>query len=213
MASFVLVGHSFGGLIVRLFQQRWPERVAGMVLVDPVVRAEWRDLGEARQAMLARGVRLSRRGALLARAGIVRLALNMLTSGSQRLPRLLARASAGNGASVTDRLVGEVRKMPREHWPAIAAHWSEARSFTAMADNLAHLPASVAQLDEHRTLGDLPVIVLSGRTAAPEHAHDAALSTRGERIVIPEAGHWVQLDAPDAVVDAVRRVVDRVRAQ
>lgn len=31
---YVLVGHSFGGLNVRLFAARWPEAVAGLVLVD-----------------------------------------------------------------------------------------------------------------------------------------------------------------------------------
>ena len=32
---YVLVGHSFGSLNVRLFASRYPERVAGLVLVDP----------------------------------------------------------------------------------------------------------------------------------------------------------------------------------
>ncbi|MDN4059945.1 alpha/beta hydrolase [Massilia sp. YIM B02769] len=32
---FVLVGHSYGGLLVRSFAARHPEQVAGMVLVDP----------------------------------------------------------------------------------------------------------------------------------------------------------------------------------
>lgn len=32
---FILVGHSYGGLLVRAFAARHPEQVAGMVLVDP----------------------------------------------------------------------------------------------------------------------------------------------------------------------------------
>ena len=113
----VLVGHSFGGLIVRVFEQEYAERVAGLVLVDPVSRAEWREAGEQRKRMLARGVLLARRGELLARLGVVRLALNLLMSGSRTIPKLLARVSAGRGASVTERLTGEVRKMPRELGP------------------------------------------------------------------------------------------------
>ncbi|GAB4227203.1 MAG: alpha/beta hydrolase [Acidobacteriota bacterium] len=31
---YVLVGHSFGGLLVRIFAGRWPDEVAGLVLVD-----------------------------------------------------------------------------------------------------------------------------------------------------------------------------------
>jgi pimeloyl-ACP methyl ester carboxylesterase len=82
----------------------------------------------------------------------------------------------------------------------------------AMADNLENLPLSVIQLNETGTLGDLPVAVLSARRAIPEHVRDASLSTCGEYLIVPDAGHWLQLDAPDAVVDAVRRVVSKVCA-
>jgi pimeloyl-ACP methyl ester carboxylesterase len=33
-APYVLVGHSYGGMIVRLFAARFPDRVSGMILVD-----------------------------------------------------------------------------------------------------------------------------------------------------------------------------------
>lgn len=214
---FILVGHSFGGLVVRVFEELYPERVAGLVLLDPVTRAEWREMGDARRKMLARGVALSRRGAVLARLGIVGFALRLLTGGSRRIPKLLARVSAGKGAGVTERLTGEVRKMPKELWPAIAAHWSKHQCFRAMADALESLPASVRQLDEARRLGHLPVTILSAGTASPlamgEHERDAGLSERGDHIVIPRAGHWLQLDAADAVVEAVARVIGLHGAQ
>ena len=84
-------------LIVRVFEQRFPERVAGLVLVDPVSRIEWRRASPQRKRMLARGVALSKRGAFLARMGVVRLALKLLMSGSRAIPKLVARASAGRG--------------------------------------------------------------------------------------------------------------------
>lgn len=210
-APYILVGHSFGALIIRIFQQLHPEKAAGLVLVDPVVREEWRDPTPQRRAMLGRGVMLSRRGALLARMGVVRFALTRLTSGSQRLPGLLGKVFAGRGAGTANRLVGEVRKIPREHWPSVAAHWSEEQSFRTMADYLENLPPSVNQLDETATLDDLPVIVLSSGNTSPqglaEHARDTALSSRGEHIVVPGAGHWINLDAPDVIADAIRRML------
>ena len=208
---FILVGHSFGGLIVRIFQQTFPEKVAGLVLVDPVCRVEWARATPQRKKTLARGVALSRRGAFLAHMGVVRLALKLLMAGSRVIPRLVARASAGSGAGVTERLAGEVRKLPREFWPIVAAHWSEAACFEAMADSLEKLPVSVRQIQEGRPLGDLPIVVLSAGTshesAIREHEHDARLSTRGQHIIVPAAGHWIQLDQPDAVIEAIKHVL------
>jgi pimeloyl-ACP methyl ester carboxylesterase len=200
---YILVGHSFGGLIARVFEQSYPGTVAGLVLLDPVSRTEWRDPSEQRARMLARGVMLSRRGATLANLGIVGMALKLLLSGSRVIPKLLAKASAGNGAGVAERLTGEVRKMPKELWPAIAAHWSQPKSFRAMADSLENLPVSARQIDESRSLGDLRVTILSAASSTPavvaEHQRDAS-----RHIIVPAAGHWIQLDAPDAVVNAVR---------
>ncbi len=43
---YVLVGHSMGGLHVRLFAHQFPEEVAGLVLVDPSAE-DWNDLLKA----------------------------------------------------------------------------------------------------------------------------------------------------------------------
>jgi pimeloyl-ACP methyl ester carboxylesterase len=38
----------------------------------------------------------------------------------------------------------------------------------------------------------------------------AALSTRGKRIIVEETGHFIQLDAPKVVIDAIREVFDQI---
>ena len=213
---YILAGHSLGGLIVRIFQQQYPDHVAGLVLVDPVARAEWRQPTDQRRRMLARGVALSRRGAFLARIGIVRLALNLLLSGSQKVPAFLAKAFAGSASGITNRLTGEIRKIPREHWPVIAANWSEERAFRTMANYLENLPLSASQLDEQSDLGDLPITVLSAATASAEtkaeHEHDAGLSTRGEHQIVPGTGHWINLDAPQVIAGAIQRIFSALSA-
>jgi pimeloyl-ACP methyl ester carboxylesterase len=165
--------------------------------------------------MLDRGVRLARRGAWVARLGIVRLSLDLLRAGSRRIPKLAAKISSGSGSQLTERLVGEVRKLPKELWPVVQSHWCQPKAFLSMADHLESLPASAAACRSACDLGDLPVTVLSGANSAAnrlaEHQAMANRSTRGKLVIAQNSGHWIQLDEPDLVVAAVREIIQALR--
>jgi len=201
----ILVGHSFGGILVRRFARIYPERVKALLLLDPLEPMEWHPLSPAQSARLGRGIILSRRGALLARLGVVRFALDALMSGSRFLPRLLARASSGKGAKVTGRLVGEVRKMPPEVWPAVKSHWCLPRSFITLADYLERLPETCREASSIEIPAGLPVTTISAGSSSEElrSAH-ARYSTR--LVVDSASGHWVQLDNPALVADELMRL-------
>jgi hypothetical protein len=49
--------------------------------------------------------------------------------------------------------------------------------------------------------------------AAWKAGHDrlATLSTHGVDVVVPDTGHYIQVEQPDAVIDAVRHVVTELR--
>jgi pimeloyl-ACP methyl ester carboxylesterase len=209
-SPYILVGHSFGGLMLRHYASLHREDVAGLVLVDPLEPMEWCPVRPETAFRLGKGVVLSRRGAMLARLGVVRLALDLLMSGSHAIPKLLAKVSSGKGSSVTDRLVGEVRKMPAEIWPMVKAHWCLPRSFRTMAEYLERLPEACAAPLDDSALRDLPLVVISASRSDPEvveaHQRTAALSTKGVHMMAEESGHWVQLDRPDLVIEAIRRV-------
>ena len=207
----ILVGHSFGGLIVSLYASRYPQDVTGLVLVDPVAPSEWSGATPQQLAILDRGVRLSRRGAFLARLGVVRFALAVLVSGGRLVPKTIARISSGRGASVTERLVGEVRKLPAEVWPMVRSHWCRPGCFNAMAGYLASLPASAAAVAASMIPPEIPITILSAADSPPgrlrEHAAAAKTSLRGRHIVASKSGHWILLDEPELVVDAVREMI------
>jgi pimeloyl-ACP methyl ester carboxylesterase len=103
------------------------------------------------------------------------------------------------------RLAGEVAKMPREVWPLVAAHWSNPKSFLGMAGHLEALPLNAQQMCDAPPLDGIPVIVLtSGRStsSAPE-----GVSTKVRHIVAGNSGHWIHLDEPELVVQAVRELM------
>ena len=88
-APYILVGHSFGGLLVRAYAAQYPEQLAGLVLLDPLSPGEWLNIPTAQARMLRLGVKLARRGALLARIGVVRVSLALLMGGGRLVPKVI----------------------------------------------------------------------------------------------------------------------------
>jgi len=207
-APRVLVAHSYGALIARVYAARHSAEIAGLILLDPVSAAEWSHPSELSRRMLRRAILLSRRGATLARLAVVRLALNLLAGGARRLPRLVARASSGAGVVFTERIVGEIRKLPRELWPIVQAHWCDPKCFDAMAQYLEALPATAVEASQAKSLGEMPLTVLSAGNSSPaqraEHERLVCLSTRGKLEIVPDSRHWIQLDRPDIVIRAIQ---------
>ena len=207
---FVLVGHSFGGYVARIFAGRFPEQVAGLVLLDSPSTSEWIPLDPHAKRKLQGGVLFSRIGAVLAGLGVVRFCLARLTAGSTDLPVMVTRSFGSSALTIVGRLVGEVQKLPVSTWPQVQAHWCQPKSFRSMASHLAHLPQSAAQVEAMGLPGNIPVIVLTAskpdavRRAAQESV--ARLSTQGKHSVASTSGHWMQLDEPDLVIEAIREV-------
>ncbi len=212
----VLVGHSFGGLLVRMYAVKYPDEVAGLVLVDPLAAQEWLNPTPGQSRMLGRGIMLARRGAWLARIGVVRLALALLTGGARRVPKGIARLTSGVGESFLSRIVGEVGKMPPEVWPMIQAHWCLPKNFGGLAAALEGLPGSSVEAAQIVLPQAIPLTILSARhCTAAELAEREAMtrnSARGRHIVAANSGHWIHLDEPELVIGAIREMAESVRA-
>jgi pimeloyl-ACP methyl ester carboxylesterase len=204
----VLVGHSFGAFLVCAYASRRPCDVAGLVLLDPP--SEWHEITKEQAHQLWGGVQLARIGGVLARFGVVRACLSLLTGGAPGVPRNFVRIFGPTAARTLERLVGEVRKLPEDAYPVVQMHWSQPKSFRALGDHLRALEETAACVGRIAALPDVPLVIISSSdqpsTVIEKHRALAALSTRGRHIIAPHAGHWVHLDDPGLVVETIRQV-------
>jgi pimeloyl-ACP methyl ester carboxylesterase len=215
-SPFVLVGHSFGGLIVRAFAVQYPNEVAGLVLVDALHHGEWLRPTERQKRMLRGGVLFSRVGVVLASVGVVRLCLDLATRGSLAAPKAVLKSFGKDATALVERIVGEVTKLPPEILPAIRAQWSRPKPFATMARYLAALPQSSSEFTQAPPLPAVPMIVLSAECAGEQLAAQrelVSLCTKAEHRVIRNCGHWMHLDQPEAVVEAVKNVLAQAHSQ
>lgn len=206
---YIFVAHSFGGLVARWYVLHYPDEIAALVLVDPLAACEWAHPDDAHKRMLARGVRLSRRGKMLARFGVVRLCLVLAMAGARSLPKLVARLTSG-GAKTPDRMTGEIRKLPREVWPMVKSHWCRPKCFEAMARHLEWLPENSAAVLAAAVPEKIPVTVLAPFDCAEgrlrEYDEMTKRSRAGWQVRMKDCGHWIHLDQPEAVVAAIREM-------
>jgi pimeloyl-ACP methyl ester carboxylesterase len=160
-------------------------------------------------------MQLARIGGVLARFGVVRACLSLLTGGAPGVPRNFVRIFGATAAHTLERLVGEVRKLPAEAHPIVQMQWCEPKSFRALRDHLGALEETAACVARIRSLPDVPLVVISSgdqpSTVIDKHRMLTALSPRGRHIIAANAGHWVHLDDPDLVVTTIRGVIEATR--
>lgn len=185
---YVLVGHSIGGLHVRAFSARYPDSVVGMVLVDSSHEEQNSRLGHPSWAIL-----VFKAQTYLARIGLWRLL---------GLP-------ANNWRSVPAEMQPTYRELGLQ-----TKNYGEALQEKAAADKL-----EAAGVQANSIGRELPLAVLSqgGAGVNPEqykafvelHKELAAFSSRSTHTVVSNSGHFIQLDQPQVVIDAVNRVIDQ----
>jgi pimeloyl-ACP methyl ester carboxylesterase len=216
---YVLVGHSYGGLVMRLYAARHPEEVAGLVLIEPAIPEEWADPTPEQQALILRGVQLCRYGASAARSGIAGLVSLLVKLRALPAARaMVAIVSRGSLRRDDEGILAPIWKLPPEARRVLGRMWTQPKFFQALGSQIEHVCDSAQELlrEAGEALGNFPVIVVSSATAHERRiAADLALAQRsrqGRHILAPDSGHWVPLDAPRVVIDAIAETVQRVRA-
>jgi pimeloyl-ACP methyl ester carboxylesterase len=215
---YVLVGHSFGGLVVRIFAARHPEQTAGLVLVDPAHPEEWLDPDEDARRQIERGARLCRYGARAARLGIARLVAILATSGALAPARALVGLVSRGGLSRADEeILAPIWKLPAEARKPLKHFWTQPKFFEALGSQIASICESAAEARDAalHARSDLPLIVISAASSGARrvqlHEALARRSSRGRHLVAANSGHWIPLDEPAVVVQAIRELVEQWR--
>jgi pimeloyl-ACP methyl ester carboxylesterase len=210
---YIMVGHSFGGLVVRRFATDYPGEVAGLVLVDSMRPEDWPPANSARQAHLDRGVRLAGMGVPIARLGLARLAITSQLCRSGNISRFLSRAAGDGGLHVLDRIVCEVGKMPREVWPVIAAHWSAPGFYRGLGAHLRAVPETVREMLAAPPIEGIPIVLLSAGNADPLSEEELRnIGPAARQIVAEQSGHWIHLDEHDLVLNCIGEMVEQVQS-
>jgi pimeloyl-ACP methyl ester carboxylesterase len=211
------VGHSFGGLTVRLFASTYPDDVTGLVLVDPVHPRDWleENLSAEQKGKLMGGARLARYGALLARLGLARFTALLGRTVGEGTAQSFVSFLTGGAVRGGGALAAPIGKLPPEQRPMVGAFWKQPKVYQAMAGQVESLPESAAQVAATGDYGDLPLVVLSAE-GSPEsqRKHGETLarrSSRGKHIVAAGSGHWIHLDEPELVIEAIREVIEEAQ--
>jgi pimeloyl-ACP methyl ester carboxylesterase len=211
---FVLVGHSFGGLVVQVFASRYPDCTAGLVLVDPAHPEDWVRPAPKERVKINRGVRLCRHGATAARLGIARAVSLLVSAGALGAARALVGMVSRGGLSREDEgILAPVWKLPPAARAPLKQFWTQPRFFEALGSQIKSICVSAAEtLDAVAPgFGDLPLVTISstdpGEYRLRQQEALARLSTRGRHVIASASGHWVPLDQPTAVVEAVKEVL------
>ena len=179
---YVLVGHSFGGYVVRIYASRYSHSICGVVLVD----ASDEDAPNA-SAPAAAASRFPRIRELIPPLG------------SQRLERLYLGARA---------VPPQFKSLPPSYQNRflVASSLEQLRSERNEFDSL---PLTEIQVRESPFPRDLPLEVITAvhGSQRPTPSRLAGLSQFGKQIFAANSGHSVQVDRPDVVLDAIQSLL------
>jgi len=189
----VLVGHSMAGCDVRLYASLYRSEVVGMVLVDASHPEQQKRLPPALNDLDASWVREQEFFEFTMPFGVPRF-MGFCESDAE------ARAAGCNFHNAREA-VAELKA------------FSQSAAQTSATGSLGDMPLAVLSEDPDKPQPDLPEDLVKPAHDAWQQMQEelAHLSTRGTHVIAKNSGHYIQLDRPDVVIEAVRKIVNQFR--
>ncbi|MCU0532989.1 MAG: alpha/beta hydrolase [Hydrococcus sp. Prado102] len=206
---YILVGNSFGSYNVRLYADRFPEKVIGIVLTDGLHEKEMLKMPFSLvilKLFFMSGFAISTLGASL---GLIRILGNL---------------------GIFELIKPELRKFPKKiaivkrsfyrpkHWLTM---WREMWNLEASArqvskiDNLSNIPIIniKAKTFFQQTLGTFYMPIAAGdRLRDKMHEELLKLSDNCKQIQAPNSSHFVWVDEPEIIVGAIQAILTQVES-
>lgn len=194
---YLLVGHSFGGYNVRVFTGKYPNDVAGIVLVDSPQEDQYKILPAAWKTFSAALLQHYRKQAEMAPVFV-----------GLGIARLELRSQGGIGKYDYLILQSKYLKARASELENMQSSAEEARS----AGGVASKPLIV--LTSGKTLGATFITGLDEEGVAgferiwvqDLQPRLVRLSMLGKQIVLPDTGHNIPAERPEAIIAAVREI-------
>ena len=219
---YLLVGHSFGGFVMRIFAARYPKETAALVLVDPAHPEDWVRPAPKEQIRIDRGASLCRQGGVAARWGVAHVVSALVGMGALTVARAIVQlASKGDlrAAADQDWLLAPMRKLPPGVQRTLRWFWTQPKFFDALGSQIESIPTTAAETLAAAAGGysDLPLVTISSTNPSDHRLRQqealARLSTRGRHLIATNSGHWIPLDQPELVVHVIRDLHQTVRGE
>jgi len=209
---YILVGHSAGGYYVRAYSDQYPSEVVGMVLVDAAY--------EKQDTLYPPEY------------------VELMNKSSAMLPlcQIMAPFGAMRILKILNALV-PVNSLPVDTERAFLSTLFRTSYCKSMANESQAVAAFRSHPDLPKSLGDLPLIVLSAGISADEEyaqiggaksgisrevytqVYEAnqemqmelvGFSTQGKQIIAMGSDHMIHYDQPELVIDAIRTIIAQV---
>jgi pimeloyl-ACP methyl ester carboxylesterase len=205
---YILVGNSFGSYNVRLYAHLFPQKVVGIVLTDALHETGMLKMSVPLQALklfFISGFVMSVLGSML---GIIRL-LRVV--------------------GVFELLKPELRYFSQDSLDWVKRSFCRSKHWITMSREMMNLEKSARQVSIAKHFGTIPIvsikassffkpsfwtifIPLKGANQLREKMHVELrnLSTDFLQVEASKSGHFVWIDQPDVIVDAVRTVLNKI---
>jgi pimeloyl-ACP methyl ester carboxylesterase len=207
---YILIGNSFGSYNVRLYAHLFPEKVVGIVLTDAL-----HEIGMLKMSVPLQALKL------FFISGFVMSILGSIL-GIIRLLRIFG---------VFELLKPELRHFSQDSLNWVKRSFCRSKHWITMSREMMNLDKSAHQISIAKHFGKVPIvsikassffkpslwtifIPLKGANQLREkmHLELCNLSTNFVQLEASKSGHFVWVDQPDVIVNAVRIILDKINS-